>query len=62
LARDRSPATLNNVAFALFHVVVLAHGVVTAVLPSVVRIRDANPEIRSPSPPVRSSAAVASVH
>jgi cellulose synthase (UDP-forming) len=62
LARDRSPATLNNVAFALFHVVVLTHGVMTAVVPSVARIRDADSAVRSPSPQARSSAAVASVH
>lgn len=34
LARDRSAATLNNVAFALVHVTVLSHGVAAAVAPS----------------------------
>jgi cellulose synthase (UDP-forming) len=34
LLRDRSPATMNNVGFALFHVAVLSHGVATAIAPS----------------------------
>jgi cellulose synthase (UDP-forming) len=34
VVRDRSPATMNNVAFALFHVAVLSHGVATAIAPS----------------------------
>jgi cellulose synthase (UDP-forming) len=34
LARDRSPATINNVAFALLHVAVLATGVRAALLPA----------------------------
>jgi cellulose synthase (UDP-forming) len=38
LARDRSSATLNNVAFAVFHITVLCHGVSTAVVPSVAAI------------------------
>jgi hypothetical protein len=61
LLRDRSAATLNNVAFALFHIVVLSHGVATAIVPSAAPIRAPEP-IRSPSPRARSSAAVASVH
>jgi cellulose synthase (UDP-forming) len=38
LLRDRSAGTINNVALALFHMVVLAHGVSTAIVPSVARI------------------------
>lgn len=40
LASDRSAATLNNVAFAVFHIAVLSHGVATAVVPSVARISE----------------------
>ena len=40
LASDRSAATLNNVAFAMFHIAVLSHGVATAVIPSVARITE----------------------
>jgi cellulose synthase (UDP-forming) len=38
LVRDHSSATLNNVAFALFHITVLCHGVSSAVVPSVAAI------------------------
>jgi cellulose synthase (UDP-forming) len=38
LLRDTSAGTLNNVALALFHMAVLAHGVSTAIVPSVARI------------------------
>jgi cellulose synthase/poly-beta-1,6-N-acetylglucosamine synthase-like glycosyltransferase len=34
LARDRDAATLNNVAFALLHISVLAHGVAGAIVPA----------------------------
>jgi cellulose synthase (UDP-forming) len=34
LSRDRSPATLNNVAFAAAHVTVLIHGVRSALVPA----------------------------
>ena len=34
LARDRSPATLNNVAFAAAHVTVLIHGIRSALIPA----------------------------
>jgi cellulose synthase (UDP-forming) len=34
LARDRDPATLNNVSFLVLHICVLAHGVSTAIVPS----------------------------
>ncbi|MCU1399505.1 MAG: hypothetical protein JWN62_2614, partial [Acidimicrobiales bacterium] len=37
LIRDRSPATLNNVGFLALHIVVLSHGVATAVVPSLAR-------------------------
>lgn len=43
LASDRSAATLNNVAFAVFHICVLSHGVATAVVPSAARITDQSP-------------------
>lgn len=33
LVRDRTPATINNVAFALFHVAILSHGISTAIVP-----------------------------
>ena len=34
LARDRSPATLNNVAFIFLHVAVLSRGIAPALLPA----------------------------
>lgn len=43
LAGDRSAATLNNVAFAAFHIVVLSHGVMTAVVPRTARLTPASP-------------------
>jgi cellulose synthase (UDP-forming) len=49
LAVDRSAATLNNVAFAAFHIVVLSHGVATAVFPRIARMTpptDATPLAR----------------
>ena len=36
LIRSDSPATLNNVAFLAVHISVLAHGVATAVVPTLI--------------------------
>jgi cellulose synthase (UDP-forming) len=49
LAVDRRAATLNNVAFAVFHIVVLSHGVATAVFPRIARITP----LGDPTPVVR---------
>ncbi|MFP5486862.1 MAG: glycosyltransferase family 2 protein [Acidimicrobiia bacterium] len=38
LLRDRDPATLNNVAFALLHIAVLSHGMAAAIVPSTAAI------------------------
>ncbi len=48
--RDRSPATLNNVAFAMLHVTVLSAGVVHALRPA------ARPRKAEPAQPVREAA------
>ena len=53
LAVDRSAATLNNVAFAVFHIVVLSHGVSTAVFPRIARmtpVTAATPVVRPAAP------------
>jgi cellulose synthase (UDP-forming) len=53
LTVDRSAATLNNVAFAVFHIVVLSHGVSTAVFPRIARMTRATaatPVVRSAIP------------
>jgi hypothetical protein len=44
---------LNNVAFAVFHIVVLSHGVSTAVFPRIVAmtpLTDATPVVRPAVP------------
>ena len=38
LVRDRTPATINNVAFALFHIAILSHGISTALIPGIATI------------------------
>ena len=47
LAHDRDAATLNNVAFALLHIAVLAHGMATALVPSISTIADPPDTARS---------------
>jgi cellulose synthase (UDP-forming) len=38
LTQDRDSATLNNVAFALFHIAVISHGMAAAIVPSTAMI------------------------
>lgn len=44
LARQRDAAILNNVAFALFHITVLGHGMAAAILPSTAAITPEEPD------------------
>lgn len=44
LARQRDAAILNNVAFALFHITVLGHGMAAAILPSTAAITPEDPD------------------
>ena len=53
LLRDRDAATLNNVAFAMLHVVVLCHGMAAALVPGTAAITP--PHVEDPAEPALQS-------